>query len=263
LHDDEHQRSFERTGYAIVDLLGPDEVAELQRRYDLLEHRHQTTSPWVDGFETTLYDDRPDHRAQVLRDVEDVMGPALERALVDHRIMFANHVVKLPGSAAVPPHADWTFLDEDRFSSATVWVPLVDTSLELRNGALGVSVGSQDRIDFVRIANVASYDRCVDAVADLPRSTPALRAGQAIVMDNRVVHFSAPNETATTRVAVGCVVGPVEAELRHYWLDADDSLIRFTVDPRFYLGYEIGQPVGTDGVLATETVAEEPVSAPR
>lgn len=84
---------------------------------------------------------------------------------------------------------------------------------------------------------------------------PTLRRGQAVVMDNRVVHFSLPNETDDVRVAVGCVVGPVEAELHHYWLDTDaDRLLRFELDRSFYLGYSIGQPNGADGVLRVDEV---------
>lgn len=260
--DAQLQAAFDRQGFVVVDLLTSDEVRSLQERYASLDHVPQAVSPWVDGFETSLYDERPEYRAQILEDVEAALSAPLDRLLVDHRIMFANYVVKRPHADQVPPHADWTFLDEDRYRSATVWCPLVDTSVELRNGALGVFVGSQDRIDFLRVANVASYDRCVAAVEGLPTQVPSLRSGQAIVMDNRVVHFSPPNETADERVAVGCVVGPVEADLHHYWLAEDQQLLRFTLDRSFYLSYRIGEPAGTEGVLAVDQVPTGPVPRP-
>ena len=260
--DHDRQVAFERDGYVVVDLLEHDRVRALRAAYDQLDHQHQAVSPWVEGFETSLYDDRRTYRSTVLADVEHVVGGPLDTVLDRHRIMFANYVVKLPHSAEVPPHADWTFLDEGRYSSATVWCPLVDTSIELRNGPLGVAVGSHERIDFLRVANIPSYDRCVEAVSDLPRSFPDLRAGQAIVMDNRVVHFSPPNETEQTRVAVGCVVGPAEAPLHHYWVDDDGQLLRFVLDREFYLSYEIGRPQDTEGIVAVEVVpADEATGA--
>lgn len=253
-HDPDLQATFERQGFVVVDLLGPDAVAELRSGYDAQEHTHLSDYPWVEGFETTLYDPRPSYREQVLQQAERVVGAALDAVLLDHRIMFANWVVKVPGSAEVPLHADWTFLDEDRYSSATVWCPLIDTSVELDNGPLGVVVGSQRVIDFLRVANIAAYDRCVEAVSGLERHVPHLRAGQAVIMDNRVVHFSLPNRTDQTRVALGCVVGPTEAELHHYWLDEQGALLRFELDRSFYLNYTIGQPNGADGIIGVTEV---------
>lgn len=167
LSDPDLQARFERDGFVIVDLIDDAAVDDLQRRYDALDHAPQAESPWVNGFETTLYDERYDYREQILADVEDVLSAAFAEVFVDHRVMFANYVVKLPHADQVPLHADWTFLDESRFSSATVWTPLVDTSVELRNGALGMVVGSQNCIDFLRIANVPAYDRCEAAVEEL------------------------------------------------------------------------------------------------
>lgn len=256
-HDPALQAAFEQDGYAVVDLLDAAAVAELQAGYDAQDHAPSPADyPWVQGFETTLYDPRPTYREQVLQHADRLIGGALDAVLIDHRIMFANWVVKVPGSHEVPLHADWTFLDEDRFSSATVWCPLVDTSIELDNGPLGVVAGSQRVIDFLRIANVAAYDRCERAVAGLERHVPHVRAGQAVIMDNRVVHFSPPNRTDRTRVALGCVVGPVEAEMHHYWLDEHGTLLRFELDRSFYLTYTIGEPSGADGILGIYEVPD-------
>lgn len=249
LADPAQQAAFERDGYVVVDLVDTAAVAELQGCYNDLDHATHEDWPWVDGFETSLYDPRPAYREQILHDAERVLGPALKRVLVQYRIVFANWLVKVPHAAEVPLHADWTFLDESRFSSVTVWCPLADTSVSLGNGPLGVVVGSQDQIDFLRVANVAAYDRCVEAVEGLERAIPDLRAGQAIVMDNRVVHFSPPNLTDRSRLALGCVVGPVEADLHHYWLHDDGRLLRFQLDRSFYLNYTIGQPEVADGIV--------------
>ena len=243
------QAAFERDGYVVVDLADTAAVAELWGCYEDLDHATHEDWPWVDGFETSLYDPRPAYREQILHDAERVLGPALDRVLVDYRVMFANWLVKVPHAAEVPLHADWTFLDESRFSSVTVWCPLADTSVALGNGPLGVVVGSQLQIDFLRVANVAAYDRCEQAVEGLERAVPDLRAGQAIVMDNRVVHFSPPNLTDRARLALGCVVGPVEADLHHYWLHDDGRLLRFELDRSFYLNYTIGQPEAADGIV--------------
>jgi hypothetical protein len=251
------QAEFEDRGFVVVDLLDRPAIDSIRRRFDELDHVWQEAYEWVDGFDTSIYDGRADYRAQVLEAIEAEVAPAMATVLDDHRIMFANFVVKHPDSNAVPPHVDWTFVDEDRFSSVTIWCPLVDTTAE--NGTLGLVAGSHHRIDFLRAANIPSFERCEDAVEDIDdRPLIPLRAGQAIILDNRAVHFSPPNTSSELRVAIGCVAGPTEAPLRHYWQDEDDRLLEFELERSFYLSYVIGQPpADADGVLGVRVAVPD------
>jgi len=235
------QCRFEEVGFVVVDLLDEATLATIAARYDAMDHERREHYDWVDGFSTSIYDGRPEYRRQVLEVMDEHVQPALADLLDDYRIMWANFLVKQPGADPVPPHVDWTFLDEDRFSSVTIWCPLRDTTPE--NGTLGVVSGSHHRIDFLRAANIPTFERCEQAVADIDdRPIIPVRAGQAIVMDNRVVHFSTPNHGDEPRVVVGCVAGPAEAELHHYWQDEQEQLLRFDIDRSFYLDYVIGEP---------------------
>lgn len=248
------QSVFERDGFVVVDLLDEDAVAAIARRYEQMDHTLPDSYDWVDGFSTSIYDPRRDYRAQVLDVMETHVAPALQDVVDDYRVVWANFLVKQPGADPVPPHVDWTFVDEHRFSSVTIWSPL--SSTDASNGTLGVVRGSHERIDFLRPSNVPTFQRCEDAVADIEdRPLIELKPGQAIVMDNRAVHFSTTNGSDAPRVALGCVAGPAEAELRHYWNDQDERLHRYTIDRSFYLSYVIGTPPTTaEGVLATDVV---------
>ncbi len=255
LRDPVLQRQFADVGFVVVDLIDPATVLALRKRYDSMDHEQRTQFDWVDGFNTSIYDKRPEYRAEVFDLMQEHISPALASVLNDYQIMFANFIVKDPHSDMVPPHVDWTFLDEEQFSSTTVWCPLVDTTPA--NGTLGVVSGSHRRINFLRPSNVPTYERCELAVADIEdRPVISLRAGQAIVMDNRVVHFSPPNTTDLDRVAVGCVVGPTEAELHHYWMNEDSELMRYQIDRSFYLDFVIGSPpMQSGGVLSASVVS--------
>ena len=82
------------------------------------------------------------------------------------------------------------------------------------------------------------------------------KTGMSFVMDNRVVHFSPPNTTELDRVAVGCVVGPREAELHHYWVNEDSELMKYQIDRSFYLDFVIGAPpTESGGVLGASVVS--------
>lgn len=252
MQDPDLQAAFERDGYVVVDLLEPGAVADMIAEYEALDHEDRTEWPFADGFHTSIYDSRRSYRSAVLASFETHIAPRLDEVMERYRIFFANYTVKMPHGAEVPLHVDWTFLDERRYSSATVWCPLMDTDVD--NGTLGIVAGSQDRIDFLRIVNVPCYDRSEAAVADLQdRPVLPLRAGQAIIMDNRTVHFSPPNTTDGRRIAAACVVGPVEADLHHYWLDDTDEVHRYQLDPEFFLSYSVGRPPAeADGVRGVD-----------
>jgi hypothetical protein len=254
LLDPELQHRFEQDGYVVVDLLDEEALSAVAARYDAMDHERREHFDWVEGFSTSIYDARPEYRREVLDVMDEIVQPALAGVLDHYRIFWANFLVKQPGADPVPPHVDWTFLDEDRFSSVTIWCPLRDTTPE--NGTLGVVSGSHRRIDFLRAANVPTFERCVAAVADIEdRPVIPVRAGQAIVMDNRVVHFSTPNADDESRVVIGCVAGPVEAELHHYWMDEQERLLRFDIDRSFYLDYVIGEPPSRAGGVRGSTPA--------
>lgn len=252
--DRDLEQQFRRDGFVVVDLISPDEAAGLRAAYDHLDHRASWDSPFAEGFHTTIFDGRTAHRGDVLATIEAHLGAALDEVLVDHRMFFANFTVKASNAGPVPVHLDWTFVDEGQHRSATVWCALHD--IDERNGALGVEVGSHLKTDFIRAVNRRDYDAQEAGGDGSTRRLVSLRAGQAIIMDNRSLHYSAPNSSAGLRVAATCVVAPRTADLHHYWVDDEDHVWRFTVDRRFYLSYTPGQlPEEAAGVLRKDLVA--------
>jgi hypothetical protein len=247
------QADFERDGVVVVDLLEPPAVEDLWARYRALDHRHTRDSPFAEGFHTTPYDPRPTYRRAVGSAITAVLAPALARFLTGHQLFFENFAVKLPGAAEVPQHLDWSFVDETRFRSATVWCPLEDTDEE--NGALGVAIGSHRQVDFIRSVNRRELERYEAIAADCPEHRViALRPGQAIVMDNRVVHFSPPNARPSPRVVAAGIVAPREADLLHHWHDAEGRVRCYVVDRSFFHHYRVGEPpVWTHGVQTERT----------
>jgi ectoine hydroxylase-related dioxygenase (phytanoyl-CoA dioxygenase family) len=235
--DADVEAAFVEDGYAVVDLLDGDEVDRLRAAHAALDHDLSDNPDFAAGFHTTLYDPRPGYRRDVLQAIEEVVAPALDRRFVDHHPFFANFMVKLAGGGPVPRHADWTFVDEDRFTSATVWCALADQDED--DGALGVVVGSHRHVDFVRPVNHRDGER--HAAVPGEAVVLPLRAGQAVVTDSRTVHFSVPNRTAATRVVAACVVAPRTAPLHHWWVEPDGRRRRLEVGPDFYCTYALGE----------------------
>ena len=239
---------FREHGYLVVDLLDPAACADLRTAYDDLEHGEQWNGEFARGFHTTMYDARVEYRRQVFSLIDGALSPALDPLLEDHRLCLANFTVKLPGGEPVPGHLDWNFVDEARASSATVWCALEDVTVE--QGALTMLHGSHRNVDFIRPVNVRDYDRHTSVARGDQVAVP-VRAGQAVIMDNRMVHGSLPNSSDRTRVAASAVVAPRVTPLHHYWIDDDGELVRFVIDPEFFLDYEIGKdPTSSKSVLS-------------
>lgn len=252
--DDELQRRFETTGWVVTPLLEPGELDALLGEYRELEHHHERWLPFAEGFHTTIYDERDDYRISVGDAFDRHLAPALDRVLADHRIQFANFQVKLPGAEFLPEHIDWTFVDESRARSVTVWC--ATGAIDGSNGGLGVIEGTHERVDFIRAVNHRFYERH-SAVAgpDAERTVLSLRPGEAVVFDNRLLHFSTPNRSDGPRLAASCVATPRSEPVVHYWFDDEEAAHRLEVDPEFWLHYRIGtDPRGVSGVRSDDVV---------
>jgi ectoine hydroxylase-related dioxygenase (phytanoyl-CoA dioxygenase family) len=236
--DDARQREFDERGFVVLDLIGPDVVSELTAFHDRLQHAPTPAG----GFQVSLDNADPTFVREVSETLMRTVGPAVERYLMDHQIFTASFVTKSTSPlGVVPPHQDWTFVDESTHWSATVWCPLIDVTLA--NGALGLVAGSHRLYDHVRPSPSPQYRPPFSRqLYDLgPYLTvPPLQAGQAVMFDNRTLHASPPNTTGRTRVAFGLGVTHREATLRHYYLlpNQPTPLVEgFEVDREFFWRY--------------------------
>jgi ectoine hydroxylase-related dioxygenase (phytanoyl-CoA dioxygenase family) len=232
------QAAFERDGYVVIDLIGREQVEELAAFHAGLSHG----APPPGGFQVSLDNESSDFVRTVSQKLIATVGPSVARHFQDHRIFTASFVTKSQDPlGAVPPHQDWTFVDESRFWSATIWCPLVDVDVD--NGALGVIKGSHRLYDHVRPSPSPQYsppfkDQLLDLFPYL--TVLSLKAGQAVVFNNQTLHASPPNRSSRTRLAFGIGITHQEAALRHYYLlpRRDAPLVEgYEVQPEFFFHY--------------------------
>ena len=120
----------------------------------------------------------------------------------------------------MPPHQDWSFVeDEKKYCSVTCWIPLQDVNME--NGCIGVIKGSNRFFSNVRPSPspqvetpLKNHMYTIFPYLELQE----MKAGEALIFDNRTFHASPPNTTDSARVAVGLGFTQSEAEIRHYYL---------------------------------------------
>jgi hypothetical protein len=233
------QHQLDVQGWALVPLLNAEEVQQLLSFYEAHHDRRL-----ADGFHSTIFSSEISYKQMVLEAIRSAFSRSLENLFENVDTYVANFVVKEPGpSSFVPPHQDWTMVDETKYSSLNIWCPLVDTNAE--NGNIGVVSGSHLWWPTLRgtpfiLQPYHGHDALLTAAATyLP-----LKAGEAIVMDNRTIHTSPPNLSPHTRIAAGLGIVPKGTELYHYYLNPagpPDQLEKYAVEPLFFLRHTLGQ----------------------
>ena len=214
--DPETQRHFEENGYVKLQVLDPPEVQELLDFYKTLNNDHQRADY---GFHVSLDNQNQEWVEKVSGKIRSIIQPKAQPHLDRAKVFTSSFVIKEPGpKAIVPPHQDWTFVDETKYCSCTFWVPLVDVDMD--NGALGIIKGSHKFFDHHRPspspqAKSALSDHIFTIFPYL--EIIEMKAGEALVFDNRLIHASPPNTTEHTRIAAGIGITQEEAELEHHY----------------------------------------------
>lgn len=231
------QEHLDQQGYVLIDFINQNAVARMKTFYE-----QGLATPDGSGFQVGLDAEDKALVTESTKFITASLEAVAANLFEETKIFTASYVVKHPGKhAIVPPHQDWTFTDESQFASYTVWIPLVDTTVE--NGALCVIPGSHRFFDHPRSS---PSPQSKSAIADhmftlFPYAKPVpMKAGQALIFNNRTIHASPPNVSTEPRIAVGIGIMHKEAPIWHYYQSPEqpDTLHRYAVDEDFFIHYD-------------------------
>ena len=235
--DPDHQKHFEENGFVKLKVLDPEDIQQLLEFYLTLKNDHQRADY---GFHVSLDNTNREWVENVSSTIRKIIEPKAATYLDRCKVFTSSFVIKEPGpKAIVPPHQDWTFVDETQFNSCTFWVPLQDVNMD--NGALGIIRGSHKFFDHPR---PSPSPQAKSALSDhyftiFPyMEIIEMKAGEALVFDNRLIHASPPNTTEHPRIAAGIGITQEEAELEHHYQlpgTQPPLLEKFRVDETFFM----------------------------
>ena len=211
---------FNTQGYAHTSLLTASEVDDL---LSLFKQTASFSGVENKAFFTSIWSENEAYRKAVDGGLKEILEPALGRQIKEFQSIFANFMVKNAGdNSQLQPHQDWSFVDERKFQSMTIWIPLCD--VDKSNGALEVYPGSHQINNFIRarFQNCPFQDEMQD-IRDNQMLSIAMKAGEALFVNSRTIHASPPNLSAHQRLAVSIVVAPKSANLLHFVLDKNNS----------------------------------------
>lgn len=158
---------------------------------------------------TYIYTDEPD-----LAWIDELAGPIFDRSLIpllhEMQRLHSSVIVKPAGERAVPPHVHPIFTLEQTQSTVFCWCALEDMCDA--NGVMEVLPGSHKLFPIMPMYTREPYFLPAwDEVCK--RMEPVyLKAGEALLFDESLIHASKPNQTAENRLALAthCIASDLE-----------------------------------------------------
>jgi hypothetical protein len=187
LHHNAYRDELAAHGFVVATVL---DSKELQYLNQLCEKFLQ--QPAADFSSSSHFLNREDSEL-INRALHEILQPKVEIMFPDLELLGGTLATKKKGKSAVEAHQDWTIVDETRFNSFNLWIPLVDTNKE--NGTLGLIPGSHRWNNVVRGYSTPNpYAAFTDKLMQIGYE-PELSAGQAILYNHKLLHYSRPNRT--------------------------------------------------------------------
>jgi len=258
LRDNLLNEQFEKEGFVIIPFLNQVEVAELKQLYfDTLPNSGGNIQSDDIGakesisYDFTFIDKNIDYKRQVYDIITKRFKNQVQEYLEDYKPIIANFIRKKPKDGEVPLHQNWAFVDERKTTSVSIWCPLVDSNEE--NGTLQVVPGSHKRFGEFRGPMVPwELNSIKDDIIKNHLKPMNLKAGEAVILDDSIVHYSALNLTDDLRLAIQLILIPQEETSIHYHLDAERNPYKIEVlevDVDFYMQFNPWKKVENKKIL--------------
>ena len=260
--DEKLNSEFVEKGYVRIPFISAAEVADLKQKFfdTLPESGGQitTTETGVENsrlvtYDFTFIDKNPEYKKRVFDIITDYFRPHMERLLADYRPIIANYIRKQTDTGEVPLHENWAFADERKCFTVSIWCPLVDSTVE--NGTLQIVPGSHKRFGEIRGPMIPwELDHIKQEIIDNHLIPLETKAGECVILDDSIVHYSAINKTGDLRLAIQLICIPAEMPSIHYHMNPSSSMEKvevLEVDVDFYMQFNPWKNPGDVKRLAT------------
>lgn len=228
------QEKLEKDGFVIVDFYSEEEIQAATALYYKIHPADKK------GFYPATYSFDKKFREEMDKGLKEIGKRSIEYYLTDVKVVCSSYIVKTPGpESGMSIHQDMTLIDESRFTGINIWIPLVDLTVE--NGTLFLLPGSHRIFPTYRGSSIREFfSDVMDEMLDYLQPV-FIKAGQAVIFDQSIIHYSPPNYTDKIRIVTNTYFCHKDTEFRTYFWDntTDEKFVEgFLQDDNFMLDYE-------------------------
>lgn len=245
-NDPDLEEKFQKDGYVIIPFLSDEEVKDMWNAYQdtLTQSGGLITSDDANlaeriTYDFTFIDKNIEYKKLVFKIITERFEKYVQKYLADYTPIIANFIRKKTNDGEVPLHQNWAFVDERKYTSVSIWCPLIDSNEQ--NGTLQVVPGSHKRFGEFRGPMVPWELENIKMDIIKKHLIPMnVKAGQAVVLDDSLVHYSAINKTDELRLAIQLILMPSEVKSIHYHMNPQKSMNDIEVlevDRDFYMNF--------------------------
>ena len=229
------QQQFDRDGYVKIPFTTAHNITTLSALYKEIQPQSYP------GFSSTIYNQNIALKQNISHRITDILNPSVTQLFHHFRPLGCSFLCKTPGPESfLPVHQDWTLVDESKYFSATIWIPLVETNEQ--NGVLKVLPGSHRFTNTLRSPTLpGNFQPVTSQIYEKMQSVP-VQVGEAVVLNHALLHASPANLSASDRVVATFGLVPEQAALFFYHRVANGQVEKYEVADDFFLTYnQIGQ----------------------
>jgi hypothetical protein len=240
--DLELQKQFLSTGYIQTPMLSNleinyllDEVNKLCPEDNFNPHLKEN---YYITYHCTSLDKNFDYRKKAFNLIKNVFEPYLKHFMPEFEILSCNFFIKPPYTGMLRIHQNWPVLDLDD-TSVTLWCPLQD--VDAHNGTLHLVPGSHKILPHIESIEATVgfpyFKDFEDALVEKYLQPMTLKAGECLIFDESLIHWTPANNSSKPRIAVQITAFPKDKTPVLYLSDKDhpDRFEKFEISPDFYL----------------------------
>lgn len=203
-------------GVIKIPFLNAEELGALQAFYN---QAHGTDSPptMYDGIHMTIWHSDTDYKLNIREKIKSIIEPACQRTFKNYRAISQQFIVKKKGNETTfPIHQDWSIVDETKYFSLNLWIPLHD--VDETNGAMWIVKRSHHIQRKIRGGGYLfpNYYSVLEQLKPYMTSYP-MKAGEALLFYHSTIHGSPANQRPEPRVVVQVSVLPESVPLQIYF----------------------------------------------
>lgn len=218
--DSELQKQFDINGYVKIKLLSAEKAAVLYSNYLLHEKEHDAIES---RYKATTHTNNPDLILEINRQIKSVLISELDKYFQHVEPMMCTYITKQPGEGSETKlHQDPTFVDEEKYVSANIWVALHD--INHQNGNLFFVKGTHRFMSSLRVTPncPTAYDKVKDLLSE-NLTEVSVNAGEAIVINHAVMHGATPNMSQGLRIAAVMAIRSKSSDWIYHYLQPGES----------------------------------------